>query len=294
MSYQHPQFLVVGHAVQDIISERDPGVWRLGGAASYASILARNLGLRTAVFTAAADDLPLAELLPGVECHVVPSRRTTRIHNIYGEDGHRRQIVPQVATRLTPEHLPREWRATPLVLLGPVIGEVDDELTDCFPGGIIGVAAQGWLRKIARDHRVRPVPAAEWDARHVLRNARALFLSDEDIHPGEAPPALTYWSELIRILAFTRGGDGSDICNRHDWRHIDAFPAAAAVDPTGAGDVFAAAFLIRLSESGDIWRAARFAACAASFVVEGEGVAAIPIRAQIEARLDEYPGIRAV
>ena len=60
---------------------------------------------------------------------------------------------------------------------------------------------------------------------------------------------------------------------------------------TGAGDIFAAAFLIHLWETEDVWKAARFAACAASFVVEGEGTTAIPNRDQIEARLRRHPEI---
>ncbi|MEE8370045.1 MAG: PfkB family carbohydrate kinase, partial [Dehalococcoidia bacterium] len=66
---------------------------------------------------------------------------------------------------------------------------------------------------------------------------------------------------------------------------------AATIDPTGAGDAFAAAFLIHLWETGDGWQSARFAACAASFVIEREGTAAIPDRDQIEARLRRYPEI---
>ncbi len=289
----HPQFLVVGHAVQDLISEGDPGVWRLGGAAAYAAILARNLGLRTAILSAAAGDLPLAELLPGIECRIVPSRRTTRMRNVYAENGRRDQYVPQVANTLTAEHLPQEWSGASVVLLGPVLGEVDDALADRFPGEMLGIGAQGWLRRVGRDQRVRSLPPADWDARHILDRARVLFLSDEDISSDEAAPALAYWSDLVQTVAFTRGYGGADVCHRGEWRHIEAFPANA-VDPTGAGDVFAAAFLIRLSESGDVWKATRFANCAASFAVEGAGVAAIPNRAQIEARLAEHPGIGAV
>jgi sugar/nucleoside kinase (ribokinase family) len=287
----HPQFLVVGHVVQDLLSE-DGATWRLGGAVSYASVLARNLGLRTAVLTAADDHMTLTELLPDIELVVIPSRRTTQIRNVYGEGG-RQQFVPQRATAITEEHLPPAWRQTPIVLLGPVVGEVDQVLAHCFPGELLGVGAQGWLRRIAHDHRVRLLPPSEWDARKMMRHARALFLSDEDVFAGEAPPALTFWSDMVRILAFTRGYGGADVCQRGEWRHIPAFPANV-VDPTGAGDVFAAAFLIRLGESGDVWKATRFASCAASFVVEGEGIDAVPTREQIEERLKEYPDIRAV
>lgn len=287
-----PQFLVVGHTVQDITSEGDSPSWRLGGAASFASVLARNLGLRAAVLTSAAPDLPLDELLPDIEIRVVPSKRTTQMRNVYSE-GSRSQFVPQRAAPLAVKHVPADWRQMSIVFLGPVIGEVDESLARLFHGSLLGIGAQGWLRRVGRDSRVRPIMPADFHAHGMLRYARALFLSDEDIPPGESPPALTYWSDLVQIVAFTRGDGGADVCVRGNWRHIDAFPARA-VDPTGAGDVFAAAFLIRLWESGDVWKATRFAACAASFAVEGEGITTIPNREQIEARLKEYPEIRAV
>jgi sugar/nucleoside kinase (ribokinase family) len=93
---------------------------------------------------------------------------------------------------------------------------------------------------------------------------------------------------MVPVVAFTRGENGADLCHKGEWRHVDAFPAAV-VDPTGAGDVFASAFLIRLSEGDDVWAAARFASCAASFVVEAEGVTGVPTRRQVEERLKQYP-----
>ncbi|HEV8574108.1 MAG TPA: PfkB family carbohydrate kinase [Dehalococcoidia bacterium] len=286
-----PQFLVIGHTVQDLTSESDPASWRLGGAAAFAAVLARNLGLRVAVLTSASPDLPLEELLPGIEIATVPARRTTQMRNVY-EEGPRRQFVPQRAAPLSAEHLPPEWRQMSIVFLGPVIGELDESFPRIFNGSLLGIGAQGWLRRVARDTRVRPIMPADFHVHGMLKYARALFLSDEDIPPGESAPALTYWSDLVQVIAFTRGYNGADVCLRGNWRHIDAFPANT-VDPTGAGDVFAAAFLIRLWESGDVWKATRFAACAASLSVEGEGISAIPSRDHIEARLREHPNIVA-
>jgi len=247
--------------------------------------------MRTAVLTSASPEPPIAELLRDIDLMVVPSRQTTQIRNVYSE-GPRRQFVPQRASPLTADHLPPEWRQTPIVLLGPVMGELEEAFAPVFHLSLLGIGAQGWLRRVGRDNRVRPIMPADFHAHQMLRHARALFLSDEDIAPGEAAPALTYWSDHVQIIAFTRGYNGADICVRGNWRHIDAFPAKV-VDPTGAGDVFAAAFLIRLWESGDVWKATRFASCAASFSVEGEGTTAIPTREQIEARLKEHPNIVA-
>ncbi len=286
-----PQFLVVGHVVQDLISAEDRGAWRLGGAAAYASILACRMGLRTAVLTAASPGLPLADLLPGVECRVVPSPCTTRIRNIY-EDSKRRQFVPQRAAAMAAGHLPDEWRGVPIVLLGPVAGEIDDSLASCFPDALVGIGAQGWLRRIGPDARVSPVRPARWHAEPLLGHAAALFFSDEDVLPEEAPFALKHWSEMVEIVAFTRGERGADVGHRGVWRHIDAYPVSA-VDLTGAGDVFAAAFLVRYRETGDVWESARFASAAGALCVEGVGVEGVPDRSGVEALMAAHPAIMA-
>lgn len=279
-----PDFLVIGHVVQDLTDE--PGEWRLGGAAAYASLLARNFGLRTAVLTSCADDLPLDELLPGIEARVVPADATTQMRNVYsGPDSRRTQRVPQRAADLTAQDLPGAWRDARIILLGPVAGEIGPALAGAFSSGtLIGAGAQGWLREIGADEVVRPIPYDRWDAARMLQHVRALFLSDEDLPPEDAPAALAEWSALVDVLAFTRGYAGADVCSDGDWRRIEAF-AATPTDLTGAGDVFAAAFLIRYADTGDPWEAARWGAAAASLVIEGPGVEGMPTLAAVEKRL---------
>jgi len=276
-----PEFLVVGHVVQDLT---DDG-WRLGGAASYASLLARNLGLRTAVLTACSPDVPLREMLPGIEFHVAPSEQTTQMRNVYDAGGRREQWVPGVATKLTAADLPEAWREARIVLLGPVAGEIDESLANAFGSdSIVGGGAQGWLREIGADQRVRPVLPGGWQAAPVLDALDALFLSDEDLPIEEAPGALAEWSTHVDVLAFTRGYGGADVCFRGEWRRFDAYPANP-VDLTGAGDTFATGFLARYAERGDPWEATRFGSCAASLVIEGVGVEGVPTREAIEKRL---------
>ena len=57
------------------------------------------------------------------------------------------------------------------------------------------------------------------------------------------------------------------------------------VDSTGAGDVFATAFLLRYHEAGDPLEAGSFAACAASCVVEGVGASTLGDRAEVLRRM---------
>ena len=283
-----PEFVVAGHVVQDLLPE---GGWRIGGAAAYASLFARNLGLRTAVLTSCADDFPLAELLPGIDVHRVPSENTTQFRNVYTPDGQREQWVPQRASRLTSEHLPNEWRSARIALLGPVAGEIDVSLAWGFSAEtLVGAGAQGWLREVGPDDRVLPVSPADWDVEMALERVRALFLSDEDVPPDQAPGALAEWASRVDVLAFTRGYGGADLHFDSEpdgpiWHHSDAI-AATPTDFTGAGDTYATAFLIRLAESGNPWAAARFAAAAASLVIEGVGVEGVPAsREAVEARM---------
>ena len=286
-----PQFLVIGHTVQDLSPGQGAPEWRLGGTVSYAALLASRLGLNTAVLTAAAADLPIEEALPGVEIVRAPSAHSTQIRNVYGGDG-RVQYILQQAAPIRADALPEAWREAEIVLLGPVTGEVDGALADRFPRALIGVSAQGWLRDIGPDNRVRPVPPELWQADQLLQPGRVLFVSDEDLPKEGVKPVLDAWSARVKVLAFTRAERGAEVCHGGGWRHIEAFPAAA-VDPTGAGDVFATAFLIRYRECGDPWEATRFATCAASFIVESEGLANTPDRAMIEARLHEHAEIVA-
>jgi len=277
-----PRFLVVGHLVQDLV----PGGWRLGGTAAYAALTAHRLGLEAAVATAASF---VPSELAGVDVFLLPSPVSTQFRNVY-EGGRRRQVVAARARPIPLSRLPPRWRRADIVLLGPVLGEVSPRLAAAFPGALLGACLQGWLRALGPGGEVRPRAARRWRGIRHLGGCRALFVSDEDLAPEEAGPVLGRWARVVPIVAYTRGEKGAEVAWRGAWRHIDAFPARV-VDPTGAGDVFAAAFLIALWEGADAFQAARFASAAASLAVEGEGVAAVPWREQVEARLRAYPDI---
>jgi ribokinase len=86
------------------------------------------------------------------------------------------------------------------------------------------------------------------------------------------------------VLAVTRGPAGARAYAGGRVLDQPAFPARV-VDPTGAGDTFAAAFFITLRESGDVRAALAFAAAAAAIAIEALGVTGMPGRAEVAARL---------
>jgi sugar/nucleoside kinase (ribokinase family) len=98
------------------------------------------------------------------------------------------------------------------------------------------------------------------------------------------------WLKWAPVLIVTQGREGARMRWKGTWYAIPAYPTHE-VDPTGAGDVFVAAYLVRYHETGDPFQAALFASCAASFSVEAPGSAGIPTRAQVKQRLLQQAGL---
>jgi sugar/nucleoside kinase (ribokinase family) len=275
-----PEFVVAGHVVLDVV----PGGWRLGGTAAFAAMQAHRLGLRTGVVTRAAPDLALGELLPDVRVAGRTADTTTSFENVY-EGGRRRQRVPARAGPVEVDDVPLDWRAAPIALIGPVCGEAPAGLARCFTSALVGVSAQGWLRQLDDEGRVQ---RQAWTGAPFWDGARVLFVSDEDL--GDDGDELARWTAEVPVVALTRAARGARMHSDGRWREIEAFPARE-VDPTGAGDVFAAAFLARYHETDDIADATRFASAAAAWSVEHEGTRGVADRPAIEARLAQHPEI---
>jgi sugar/nucleoside kinase (ribokinase family) len=128
------------------------------------------------------------------------------------------------------------------------------------------------------------VTAAEWrDPAAALAGVHVLFLSEHDLPPSSAGPDALL--QYVPIVAVTRGWRGVTILTRDARHDVPALPREE-VDPTGAGDVFAAAFLVRYHETGDPIEAAAFASCAASCAVEGIGASTLGDRAEVAHRLE--------
>jgi len=273
-----PEFLAVGHVTLDRFGDEI----RPGGGALYSAITAYRLGRSTAILTSHAADFPLDALPPAIEIVTLEAPATTVFE--YPEvEGPRVMRVTATASPLAVADLPEDWREAPLVLLAPVIQEVDPELAFGFGDGTVAAAAQGWLRTLDDDGGVEPVA---WESPDVILNRlQALFVSSEDVRGQEEE--LTEWVQRVPLAVVTAGAAGALLYVNGDRFEVKPRPAVE-VDATGAGDVFAAAFLLHYHRDGDPWAAAEAATCAASLSVEGEGWSAIPDAATLEAALKEY------
>jgi sugar/nucleoside kinase (ribokinase family) len=273
-----PQFVAVGHVTMDRFGE----VTRVGGAALYAAVTAHRLGLSAGILTSHGDDFPLDVVPPQIEVVGVPAPATTSFeHDVRRTP--RALRVPSRARALTAADVPEDWTDAPLVLLAPVAEEVDPHLATAFAGPTLAAAAQGWTRALGPAGEV--TPAAWRPAPFLLDRLQAIFVSSEDVAGQEE--AAFEWFQRVPIGVLTAGARGALLFVNGERYEVPPRPTRE-VDATGAGDVFAATFMIHYQHAGDPWEAAAAASCAASLSVEADGIAGVPDRATLDAALREH------
>jgi len=289
-----PDFLTIGHVTRDILPDK---TFSLGGTVTFVALTAYRLGL-VAVITTCADAELLADLpaqLPDIGLAVRTSPATTSFVNTYHE-GFRTQYVQARADQLQLEDVPETWRKASIVLFGPLDQELSSALVRLFPrhpGSIFAATPQGWLRRWDEDGRVWPAP---WTAAgEILPLLDVLILSHDDLLPfangnrTDADAMLSHWSMQVPLLVATDGRHGATLFQHGIAERFPAYPAHE-VDPTGAGDVFAAAFLVHYHRHSDPRKAVDFANCVASLSVEHVGIAGIPTMEMVRERI-EAPGL---
>jgi sugar/nucleoside kinase (ribokinase family) len=271
-----PRLLALGHVSRD----RRPGGYVLGGSVTYGTATARRLGWEVAVLTSAGPDFEPERELPGIPVFLRRSAATTRFVNEYDGDGTRHQLVTARADDVDLAALPAEWGDPDVLLMGPLAGELAGFKATSLAAGCVGAIAQGYVRAIDASGKVS---AKEWTGpERDLPGVHVLFLSQHDLPDADARARdlLAH----VPMVALTRGWRGLTLLTRQGVHEVPSLPRPE-VDPTGAGDVFAAAFLVRYHETGDPLEAAAFAACAASCAVEGVGTAALGDRDEVLRRM---------
>jgi sugar/nucleoside kinase (ribokinase family) len=271
-------FLAVGTITRDLLGN---GKTTIGGTVTYAAATACGLGMRTGIIARADPQFDLSPLRErGIEILRLPAQETTTFANLY-RDGRRLQYISAVAGAISPADIPDEWRTARIVHLGPLAQDLPASVACAFDQALIGVTPQGWMRQWGSDGLIHAVPWAQPE--DVLSCSDVLVFSVDDVAGDER--LIHHYGSLVETMVVTQSRRGATVYRRGQRPHH--FPAFTAneVDPTGAGDVFCAAYLIHLAETGDPYASCRFANCVASFSVEGLGISTVPTRAQVEERL---------
>lgn len=268
------QYVLVGHPCQDVT----PDGFRWGGGVIYSGLMAAALGASVHVLTTCQSKLDLDQRL---QWDVKPDEATTVFENRYDpHTGRRQQLLLAQAGTVELKRLADLNIRPDIVHLAPVANEVDCSSIPTLPQDTWLVASpQGWMRRTDEQKRVYHVG---WEgAEALLPHLKALALSEEDID-GDLD-LVRHYASIVPYVLYTVGYNGAILFQGEDHIHIDA-ERARVVDPTGAGDVIAAAFFVRLRETNDPIEAVRFGTIAAAMAIEAEGTRGIPNRERIIAR----------
>ena len=260
-------YLVVGHICEDIT----PRGTQLGGTAAYAALTAQALGMRVGIVTSSNEEMPLGRL-SNIPIASFPSEHTTTIENIYTPLG-RVQKLHHKADNLDYYQIPEIWRRAAIIHIAPVIQEIPTNTLSQFQDRFLCLTPQGWLRTWDKEGNVSP---SEWpEADYALRHAEAVVISDEDVE-GDVD-RISDMAVSSRILVVTHGVKGASVYMNGAIHHIEA-PPVEEIDPTGAGDIFAAAFFVKLLRSNNPVDAAHFANQIASLSVTRRGLDSAPTK----------------
>jgi len=258
-------YLVIGHVSKDL-TPKGP---ILGGTVSYAGRTAQALGLRVRAITSAEKGIDLSQL-ENIEILQMPSTQSTTFENRYTSEG-RVQILHTRASDISCKDVPQGWQSADIVHLGPIADEVDTTLIEFFPDALMCITPQGWLRHWDEKGRVHMMG---WDQiSSLLPTANVVVISMEDL--ADDLQSTQDMADRCEILAVTDAARGAQVFWNGQHRNVPA-PAVEEVDPTGSGDIFAAAFFVRLYQTNDPFEAARFANYLAAASVTRHGLASTP------------------
>ena len=278
-----PQYLVIGHICADLQAD---GSVVLGGTALYSAMTAARLGWRVGVLTRGAFggriagmDVPSLEPFAG-EINIVcqDAEVPTTFINVYTA-GRREQTMPHWAGPIDLRGLPPHWRNARVIHLGPVAQEIDQKQTGALSPQFLGITPQGWMREWPREtggkvrlNHLRIAPELLTRTDGVIVSIEEIALSREVVERVGAN----------RLGVITKGDSGARIIYGGETVDLPGFNVPA-VDLTGAGDVFAAAFFMRAADrNASALTAGRFGNAVAALSLRGVGPAGVPTLQEVE------------
>jgi 1D-myo-inositol 3-kinase len=265
--------LCVGHVTID----GDEPHSILGGSAYYGALVYQALGADSGLATAFGGDLSVQKNVEELLFHASIGQHTTRFTNVYDDHGTRQQVLHALAPDVI---LPNTIPPGDILHLAPVFGECS--LADIENMGRFRLCAlniQGFLRACepknggsrAESHGA-VIPRVWIPGRHELAHIDAVFLSEDDL-VGQHD-LLTHLRDSVPWVVCTAGERGATLYGPSGIIKVGSYPARV-VDPTGAGDAFAAGFMYAFAHGAEPEVAMLTGSAVASVIIEGRGTATV-------------------
>lgn len=255
----------------------------LSGCSTNACLAAKRLGMKKVGLVGCmgmdfaqgfVDDMRKYDVEARID---VSSTETGGFRLIYDEKGDRTLDVLGVAGEITPRNFPEEFLDSRFLLIGPILGEVSLELIEFIrssssatifldPQGLVRIIGEGRrvVHKCNKDEFKKILGLVDF----VKPNEHESVMITGEHDPLKALRQLRDSGKAVPIVTLAERGslllDGDKLCRIPPY-------ATRAIDPTGAGDVYAGSFITEFQRTDNFIDAGLFASAAASIMVEQVG-----------------------
>jgi sugar/nucleoside kinase (ribokinase family) len=277
--------VAIGNPVYDIIftpyiSTKDRV---LSGCSTNACLASTKLGMKNVALVGCIGKDYYNKFLTDLKMYGISSPKvklseeTGGFKLVYDKTGDRTLEVLGVAGKITPKDIPDPCLNARYILIGPILQEVDLSLFSYLKETTkakIFLDPQGLVRKIGPEKQI---------IYHIEKETLRKIVSLVDfVKPNEhesvvitgtndpiaSTKILVEWGSPVAIV--TLAERGSIVLNERRAAKIPPYKTLA-LDPTGAGDVYAGSFIYEHNRTGDIIASCLFASAAASIMVEHTG-----------------------
>lgn len=282
------KFVAIGHITDDT----EP-YHHIGGGVTYSALCAARLGYDAHIVTKCQPDHPyLRELqLLGIHVHLLhsSSQTVTTFSNFYDSRGRRKQLLIEKGEMITTadfNDFPKDILTDAIILVASVIGEVDIQLIPILARyGKVAVTPQGYFRGIKKDGTVYQ---RSWSGfEEYIKHSNVTILSTEDL-PADNASLVKRLITSAPVTVITDGERGSKTYHNGKKIRTNAFllQQAQINSLTGAGDTFAAMFIIDYLAHNDVKRAGVIASLYTAIKIigmDGVGIYSVPTLKRVRA-----------
>ena len=276
------EIVTVGHFAIDYIVLPRLGIvsQSLGGSPTFVSIAARKLDAQVGVISKVGGDFPnnYIKLLRSDKVDLFGVRKVKSVSTtsfvIKYVNEYRRLLLKSRAPPILQEDVPPMFKAK-IIHVAPIVGEISFEVIEELrkKADMLSLDPQGLLRKLDSNGRVSLKKLVD---RRVLEQIDIYKSSLQEIRKIARSRSLEASMKEIhdlgtRIVIVTLGRKGSAILFDEMFRRIPAIQPKELIDPTGAGDVFAGAFLAEYLNNKDPMWCACVGSAMSSFKVATAG-----------------------
>ncbi|MBU7013841.1 MAG: ribokinase [Theionarchaea archaeon] len=273
--------VAIGNPVYDLINTPLTRTTErvLSGCSTNACIVCSQLMYDTALVGCVGDDYKkqTEEILMGfgVNPWLYPSRETGGFSLLYDDQGNRELAILGRADPI--KDVPQEVLNADVLLFGPILQEIDPSLvvrlSESSP--LLFCDPQGFLRGIENDQITHFFPES---FKEILPLFDVIKPNELEAYIMTGKNPLEYPEQVMEslyefgteICIVTLAGNGSLIYDGSELLKILPY-ATEARDPTGAGDTYAAGFIVEYMRTRNLYKSGLFASCTASIWVEKIG-----------------------